>query len=119
MENETVPVLDSLATREIKKLYFVLLRVVEEDSFMETEEVALQARRLAKVFESSVKLYERGLFSRKDLFNDFDHLFQKLIEASLEDEMYERTANLTRVRELWVSMIMPDEEAVAEAVLIG
>ena len=117
MENETAPVLNALATREIKKLYFVLLRVVEEDTFMETEEVALQARRLAKVYESSIKLYERGQYNRKELFNDFDHLFQKLIEASLEDEMYERTANLTRVRELWMTLCLAEHELAEEAVL--
>lgn len=90
--------LDAVASREVKKLYFVLLRIVEEDAFMTQEDADFHAERLFRVFLSSSKLYEKGNHTALDLKEDFTSLFNKLTEASIHDEYYEKTANLTRVK---------------------
>lgn len=90
--------LDAIASREVKKLYFVLLRIVEEDGFMTDEDAQFHSERLFRVFLSSSRLYERGNHTAWDLREDFTNLFSKLTQASIHDEYYEKTANLTLVK---------------------
>jgi hypothetical protein len=90
--------LNTNSSREIKKLYFVLLRIVQEDTFLAVDDQEMHSQRLYRVFLTSVPLYQEREFTALDLEGDFLHLFDKLIQASLMDEYYEKTANLQGIR---------------------
>lgn len=92
---------DSLAqaaARQIRKLYCVLLRVLEEDRFLPADELDVMATRLARIFRNGAGIYQRRNLAPQDLRDDFAHLFEALIQSTLRDELYEQTANLSRVR---------------------
>lgn len=98
MPQPTDASLDLAATREIKKLYFVLSRLLDEDRFLPAEELEHHAQRLLRIFRNGAGIYRLRNLAPADLKEDFDRLFEGIIEATLEDELYEKTANLTRLR---------------------
>lgn len=98
MPQPTDTSLDLAATREIKKLYFVLSRLLDEDRFLTEDELRHHAERLLRIFRNGAGIYRMRNLAPDDLKEDFDRLFEGIIEATLEDELYEKTANLTRMR---------------------
>lgn len=104
MEEMNTSGLDKVAGREIKKLYFVLLRIVEEEGFLPEDEVQFHAERLYRVFCSSSRLYKSKHYSASELLEDFDHLFDKLISASEDEEHFEKAGNLLKVRTTFDSL---------------
>ena len=114
MRQTTEAALEQAATREIKKLYFVLLRILEEDTFLAQDDLQMHAVRLSRIFRNGAGIYRRRNLAEQDLKEDFDNLFEKLVEATLADELYEKTANLTRVRALFDEQVL---EPVAEGML--
>ena len=101
MPQSTDTSLDLAATREIKKLYFVLSRLLDEDRFLTEDELRHHAERLMRIFRNGAGIYRMRNLAPDDLKEDFDRLFEGIIEATLEDELYEKTANLTRMRALF------------------
>ena len=114
MRQITEAALEQAATREIKKLYFVLLRILEEDTFLGQDDLQIHAVRLARIFRNGTGIYRRRNLAEDDLKEDFDNLFDKLVEATLADELYEKTANLKRVRALFDDQVL---EPVAQGML--
>lgn len=98
MPQSTDTSLDLAATREIKKLYFVLSRLLDEDRFLTEDELRHHSERLMRIFRNGAGIYRMRNLAPDDLKEDFDRLFDGIIEATLEDELYEKTANLTRMR---------------------
>lgn len=112
MPQSTETSLDQAATREIKKLYFVLSRLLEEDRFLAEEELRHHAERLLRIFRNGAGIYRLRNLAPADLKEDFDRLFDGIIEATVEDELYEKTANLMRMRAFFDASLA-SQEAVA------
>ena len=96
--------LTQAASRQIRKLFYVLLRVLEEDRFLPADELDVLATRLARIFRNGAGIYQRRNLAPQDLREDFNLLFGALIQSTLQDERYEQTANLTRVRARFEAM---------------
>lgn len=114
-QEQTAASLDQAATREIKKLYFVLSRLLDEDRFLDDDALRHHAERLLRIFRNGAGIYRMRNLAPDDLKEDFDRLFEGIIEATLEDELYEKTANLTRMRSFFNEKLAEDTRQPQEA----